>query len=190
MHAAVDPNGLATSYYFQYGLTAKYGSKTRTINVGSGTTGVAVSATLTKLKTGRVYHWQVVAKNANGTSSGVGRVFTTTVPSISSLPVTTVPTHATKFPYRYTFSGKLRLPSGITDKVGCHGQVAVRIERGKKTVLLTHAGVGSSCSWKASARLTNRKLVPGHGTLSVIVSFTGNAALLPHTNKAFTVRYG
>lgn len=189
LNATVDPEGVATSYYFQYGTSAKYGSKTKTTSAGAGTSAVPVSATISKLTTGRTYHWRIVATNANGTSDGIGRIFST-VASISGLPVTTKPHDARAFPYRYTFSGKVRLPSGVTGKAGCSGKVTVRIERGKKTVSLQRAKVGSSCAWKASARLSNRKLVPGHGKLSVIVSFGGNAVLAPHTNKPFSILYG
>jgi hypothetical protein len=38
--------------------------------------------------------------------------------------------------------------------------------------------------------LSNRKAVPGHGKLSVTVSFAGNSVLTPLTKKTFTISYG
>ena len=189
LNATVDPAGLSTKYYFEYGLTARYGSKTRAVSIGSGTSAVPVSVKLTKLKSGRTYHFRVVATNSAGTSNGIGRVFTTALPAISRLTATAVPRHALKFPYRFAFSGKVKLPHGVTGKA-CSGTVSVKIERGRKTVLSTRGRVGGGCGWKVSTRLDNDKLVPGHGKLSVIVSFSGNTAFAPHTNKAFTVLYG
>jgi len=192
LNGTVDPEGLATSYYFQYGTTTSYSSKTTTTSAGAGTSAVAVSATISKLKPGTTYHYRIVATNANGTSDGIGRVFTTAkkIVSIKSLTATAKPHHATKFPYRYKFTGRLRLPSGVTAKVGCSGKVSVRIKRGKKTVSLQRAKIAKSCAWKDSARLGNHKLVPGKGKLSVIVSYGGNSALAAHTNKAFSILYG
>jgi hypothetical protein len=186
----VNPEGLATSYRVEYGTSTAYGTTTSATSIGSGTSPVVVTATLSKLAAGTTYHWRIVATNANGTSNGVGRVFRTAVPAISGLPVTTVPRHARRFPYVFAFSGTLRLPQGETSKVGCKGTVSVRIKRGTKTVVLKRAGVNSRCGWRVSARLGTRASVPGKGKLAVIVSFGGNAALRPHTDKAFDVFYG
>lgn len=190
LNGSVNPVGVATTYYFEYGKTASYGSKTSALSAGAGTSAVAVSAHLTNLAAHTTYHYRIVATNANGTSNGIGRVFQTGRASIAGLTVTAKPHHAGQFPYRYTFSGKVRLPSGITAAAGCRGTVTVRIKRGSKTVLRGRARLGGACGWKLSARLGQRKAVPGHGTLTVIVSFGGNAALLPSAGRSFTVLYG
>jgi hypothetical protein len=190
LNATVNPEGLATTYYFQYGKTARYGSKTSTVNAGAGTSAVAVSAQLSKLTPHTTYHYRLVATNANGTSDGIGKVFLTGRGTIAGLAVAAKPKHALTFPYRYTFSGKVKLPRGITNASGCSGTVTVRIKRAKKTVLLGRAHVGRACGWKLSARLSKRGNVPGHGTLTVTVSFGGNSALVPSKGKSLTVRYG
>src|SRR4051812_50068273 len=37
LHGTVNPNGAATTYYFEYGLTRRYGSRTPGTKAGEGT---------------------------------------------------------------------------------------------------------------------------------------------------------
>jgi phosphodiesterase/alkaline phosphatase D-like protein len=73
----VNPNGLSTSWYFEYGTSTSYGKKTATRSAGSGTSNVQVSATLTDLTPGTTYHYRLVAVNGDGTTRGADGVFTT-----------------------------------------------------------------------------------------------------------------
>jgi Fibronectin type III domain len=73
----VDPNGRATTWYFEYGTSTGYGSKTASKSAGSGTSSAGVSATVSGLATGRVYHYRLVATSDAGTSRGADRTFTT-----------------------------------------------------------------------------------------------------------------
>ena len=188
--AAIDPEGLAGSYYFAYGTSTNYGSKTSTATVPAGSTAVALSAGLSRLKPNTSYHYRIVAANANGTSDGLDSTFKTSRQSPAGLSVTTKPLHALAFPYRFMFSGRLRLPRGITNGAACGGKISVRIKRGRKTVSFGRSSLFVGCTWKRSVRLSNRKAVPGKGRLSVTVSFGGNTVLAPRTNKPFTIRYG
>jgi len=187
---AVDPQGLAATYYFQYGTSVKYGFKTGTVTLAAASTPVAVTAAVSKLKSNTTYHFRLVATNANGTTDAVGASFKTPRQSPAGLSVTTKPRHALTFPYRFSFSGKVRLPKGLKNGAACTGKVSVKIKRGKKTVLLGRTSLFAGCSWKLSAKLSNRKAVPGHGKLSVTVSFGGNVVLAPLADKPFTVHYG
>jgi hypothetical protein len=73
----VYPNGEATTYYWQYGTTTSYGSRTKPVSVGSGTAPVGVDSHLTDLKPGTTYHYRLVAVNASGTEYGYDAGFTT-----------------------------------------------------------------------------------------------------------------
>ncbi len=73
----VNPNGQATSWYFEYGTTAGYGKKTATKSAGSGTTNTQVSGAITGLAAGTTYHYRLVATNGGGTSHGADGIFTT-----------------------------------------------------------------------------------------------------------------
>ena len=76
---SVNPNGGEVSECeLEYGTSTSYGAST-TCNPapGSGSSAVAVSASLTGLAANTTYHYRVVASNAGGTSYGNDQTFTT-----------------------------------------------------------------------------------------------------------------
>ena len=73
----VNPNGAATTYVFEYGTKAAFGSSTRRVSVGEGTAAVSVEATISGLKPATTYVYRLVAENAEGTAQGLTRTFTT-----------------------------------------------------------------------------------------------------------------
>jgi glutamine amidotransferase-like uncharacterized protein len=78
LNGTVNPQGLTTSYFFEYGTTASYGSATPETDVGSGTEEVSASAGLTGLNERTTYHFRLVATNSGGTSYGDDATLTTT----------------------------------------------------------------------------------------------------------------
>jgi hypothetical protein len=79
LHAKVNPNGEATEYYFEYGATESYGSKTAAENLSWGTSSVEVSSVIAGLlKADTTYYYRIVATNGNGTTDGTTQSFTTT----------------------------------------------------------------------------------------------------------------
>ena len=77
LNGTVNPAGSDTTYQFEYGLTTSYGSTTSITSAGSGFTAVPVSAALTGLSAGTVYHFRLTATNAGGTANGADATFTT-----------------------------------------------------------------------------------------------------------------
>jgi hypothetical protein len=73
----VNPHGLTTSYYFQYGTTTAYGTRTASTSSGKGTVAVAAAAQVTGLAPHTKYHYRVIAHNSDGTTAGNDRTFTT-----------------------------------------------------------------------------------------------------------------
>jgi hypothetical protein len=75
----VNPNGLSTTYHFEYGTTTSYGTRTPAPDgsAGSGTTAAPVSANLSGLTASTTYHYRLVATNSAGTSNGSDATFTT-----------------------------------------------------------------------------------------------------------------
>src|SRR5438552_1176188 len=73
----VNPNGTATTWYFEYGKTTSYGSQSTRTSAGSGTADVAASATLSALTPNTTYHYRLVATSTAGTSRGTDGIFTT-----------------------------------------------------------------------------------------------------------------
>jgi hypothetical protein len=84
LHGTVNPDGLPTTFYFEYGRTASYGRTTSTPPgdpVGTEEAGdQPVSATATELLPNTTYHYRLVGTNSNGTSKGEDRTFTTLQP--------------------------------------------------------------------------------------------------------------
>jgi phosphodiesterase/alkaline phosphatase D-like protein len=77
LHGTINPNGGATTYYFQWGLTAAYGVNSVARSAGAGTKPVSVRAPAASLIPGTTYHYRLVATNASGTAAGADRTFTT-----------------------------------------------------------------------------------------------------------------
>jgi hypothetical protein len=71
-------------------LDTNYGNSTDGIDIGSGTSPVTATNLIDGLQQGTAYHYQVVASNPSGTTSGNDESFTTLVPfqftSISTQP--------------------------------------------------------------------------------------------------------
>ena len=77
VNLTVNPNGVATSVHFQFGLTTAYGSATATQNLGAGTAPISVFALFPGLLPNTTYHYQLVITSAAGTFYGPDQTFTT-----------------------------------------------------------------------------------------------------------------
>jgi hypothetical protein len=87
----VNPNGVATTYHVDYGVTSGYEAATVEQSAGSGTSPVPVSVTLTGLKPGTKYHYRVVAVTPTGNAIGVDKTFSTKKPAIKTVKFTGTP---------------------------------------------------------------------------------------------------
>jgi hypothetical protein len=77
LHGRVNPNSAATTYYFQYGHTSSYGSRTASRGAGAGFSSSSPSASLFNLKRHSTYHYRIVATNHYGTTPGHDRTVRT-----------------------------------------------------------------------------------------------------------------
>lgn len=73
----VDPNGAATTYFFQLGPTALYGAQTATTAATGTSTASNVAAAVAGLAPVTRYHYRIVAQNRFGITRGADRTFTT-----------------------------------------------------------------------------------------------------------------
>jgi hypothetical protein len=71
LNGTVNPNGYATTYRFEYGLTKSYGTSVEG-PAGAGESPVQVTHTVTGLIPGVTYYYRIVATNAGGTTEGTG----------------------------------------------------------------------------------------------------------------------
>ncbi len=76
LNGLVDPHGLSTTVYFQYGPTTSYGSTT-SAQTKNGNTYQNVSANISGLAASTTYHFRSVATNSGGTRFGSDSTFTT-----------------------------------------------------------------------------------------------------------------
>ena len=76
LNGAVDPHGLSTTVYFQYGRTISYGNRTPN-QIKTGNNYQNVSANISGLTAHTTYHFRVVGTNTAGTRYGGDRTFTT-----------------------------------------------------------------------------------------------------------------
>jgi hypothetical protein len=83
LNGLVNPNGVTTKYYFEYGTTKSLGSKTAEVSVGAGTSNLEESKAITGLTPSTKYYFRVVTTNSKGTTDGLSQVLTTLAPSWS-----------------------------------------------------------------------------------------------------------
>ncbi len=141
---AVNPNGLPTSWYFVYGTSTAYGSRTASQSAGSGTHTVEVSASISNLAATTGYHFQLIAANAAGTRGGGDRILGTVgAPSVQTGTVQSpTPTSA-------TLTGTLA-PNGETTR--WHFDYGTTTGYGSSTPTQT-LGAGSPCDCDKRSRL-------------------------------------
>lgn len=77
LNGTVNPNGSASYYHFEWGLTNAYGVTSTLHPVGSGTKLVVVKVTATSLIPGTVYHYHLTAFSKVGGAIGRDRTFKT-----------------------------------------------------------------------------------------------------------------
>jgi hypothetical protein len=85
LHATINPHESATSYHFEYGTSAAYGTSAPAPDgsAGSGSAGRAVSVHVDGLTPATVYHFRVVAESKEGSTPGTDATFTTQPPGES-----------------------------------------------------------------------------------------------------------
>ncbi|HEU5063354.1 MAG TPA: fibronectin type III domain-containing protein [Solirubrobacterales bacterium] len=76
LSGTVEPHELATKYFFEYGKTTSYGSKTATKEISGETLSASVSETV-GLAPDTLYHYRLVAENSDGTVVSSDSTFTT-----------------------------------------------------------------------------------------------------------------
>ena len=73
----VNAKGKATVYFFQYGTTAAYGLQTPETSAGARTTAIGVASDVIGLSAATTYHYRLIARNGDGTTTGGDRSFKT-----------------------------------------------------------------------------------------------------------------
>ncbi len=112
LNGTVNPNNETTTYYFKYGPTTGYGSQTPNKSA-TGTKVKPASAAVTGLAPNTTYHFQLVATNASGTTTGADMTFTT---GPAALTIAAAAPRVV-FLMGTTISGRLNGPNGAGRQV-------------------------------------------------------------------------
>ena len=134
LNGSVNPHGLTTSVYFQYGTTNSYGLTTAPQS-RTGNTFLNISASISGLTASTTYHFRIVTTNSAGTRYGSDRTFTTLppigFPIVTTKPATNVATSVA------TLNGLLD-PHGLTTSV--YFQCGTTTNYGRITAVQSQAG--------------------------------------------------
>jgi len=76
LFGTVNPNGLSTTGWFEWGETSSYGNTTNAESLGSGIGLVQMLHSISGLSASTTYHFRAVAQNSAGTSYGDDMTFT------------------------------------------------------------------------------------------------------------------
>jgi hypothetical protein len=81
LNGSLDPDGIATTYWFQYGIDTQYRQRTAEASAGEGTGSISVAPTeIENLQPGRLYHFALVAQNSLGITVGPDQTFIAAAP--------------------------------------------------------------------------------------------------------------
>jgi hypothetical protein len=134
LNGSVDPHGLSTAVYFQYGTTTSYGLSSSP-QTKTGNTYQGVAAGISALSASTTYHFRVVATNSAGTTYGADQIFTTLSatgpPVVTTNPATNVTTSSA------TVNGSLD-PHGLTTNV--YFQYGTTASYGHTTAMQSQTG--------------------------------------------------
>ncbi len=77
LNGSLEPNGLDTHYWFEYGPSPSYGSSTPHEDAGEASAVKLVSATLTGIEPNKTYYYRLVGENSLGVTNGAEETLTT-----------------------------------------------------------------------------------------------------------------
>ena len=70
LNGTINPEGVSSTYHFEYGLTLAYGSRTPESDPVSGSSPVAATAAIAGLAPNQTYHYRIVGSNSAGSIVG------------------------------------------------------------------------------------------------------------------------
>ncbi|MGH2858344.1 MAG: hypothetical protein ACRDMJ_12790 [Solirubrobacteraceae bacterium] len=172
----VNPEGAATTWWIEYGLTSSYGYQTfpQALNVVSQP--LSVAGRLVGLEPGTQFHYAIVAQQGSDPpSTGTDQTFFTR-PAVRAVPrvrAHTTPTGGSGRPYTFTTQGIVGGAVAIPAAQRCTGNVGIRYYNGTRQVAFVLAPVGTDCRFSMAATFS-RLRGPAPATLTVRVWFRGN----------------
>ncbi len=141
LNGSINANGQATTYYFEYGKSTSYGTKTGVQNGGTDTNPVNVSAAISGLQTGQTYHFRLDAASTGGTTNGNDMSFTASAgPSATTKAASSVNSSGAKL------NGSV-VPNGLS--TSCFFDYGTSTGYGSKSATVS-AGLGNEGGQRVS----------------------------------------
>jgi len=134
LKGSLNPDGLSTTFHFEYGTATSYGLTTAP-QTHTGDTSRPVSANINSLAAHTTYHFRIVATNSAGTTFGSDRTFTTLSPT--GPPVVTTNPATLIASFSATLNGSVD-PHGLATSI--HFQYGTTTSYGLTTVPQNHTG--------------------------------------------------
>ena len=170
LKGTVDAEALATSYYFEFGPTTSYGTRTTEVSAGSGTTRVEAEPTVCGLTPNEQYDFRVAATNSSGTTYGENETIETKSIGESGCPSATTESASTILRSEATLNGTVN-PDGSETKY--YFEYGPSTSYGKKT---SEAGAGAGTSGVKEGRtITGLSSATGYHFRIVASSSKGTA---------------
>jgi len=69
LNGTINPNGLASTFHFEWGTSLAYGNNTTSTSAGSGISAVPVNASISGLTGGTIYYFRLDGTNSDGTTN-------------------------------------------------------------------------------------------------------------------------
>jgi hypothetical protein len=101
LHATVNPNGVATTAWFDWGTTTNYANSTPPQLLGSGASGIDLTATPNGPISNRTCYFRARATNVLGSTFGTNLNFAW----VSARPAIKAPAHAANGAFNFQFTG-------------------------------------------------------------------------------------
>jgi hypothetical protein len=194
----VNPNGEATSWAFQYGLTGLYGQRTFSSLLPASNATSTVTSTVSGLEPGVLFHYRLIALHGTTViSTGADETFFT-LPDPTPTPkvtASTTPRKAKHSPYVLTTRATVAVPSSIPASLACFGNATIKYLVGNRQVAFSFAPMLSNCTFSATTTFvrppgTRKRRHPRPETLKIEIHFRGNGYLGPSNAKTERVTIG
>jgi hypothetical protein len=167
----VNPEGLETTYYYQYGTTTSYGGNAPSVQgvaAGSGSSAVPAPIGISGLVPATTYHYRLAATNADGTTYSTDKTFTTalrTPPVVSTgeasnVTLTTATVAGTINPEGLETSYELDLGIDTTYGTSIYGEAGSANTPTQITLSLQNLAPGSTYHYRMVA-INSDGRIPG-----------------------------
>ena len=99
------------------------------------------------------------------------------------------PARDRRAPYRFTVSGRVTLPSGLSAAQGCRGgRFSLQYKAGRRTISNRRVVLRTNCTYRSSVRFKDRRRFGRRSRLTLRVRFLGNDRLRPQAVRTLRPR--